>query len=296
MKDILLAIIVLIIFVAVFLSKGKTIAYQPLQPQTIFDVESSTISARQDKVVSFVPQVAGSQQALPTFNIYTELYVPEKFVANIVKTKSAADYILVNEQLLQQKVIFQPTITQVVGQQTQQITKTTQIVKSEKQSRNLRDKQQTEQKTNETTKKSEKSVQQKINVLNYQNIQNYVKQNPKTYFYPQLQTGKDVILSCASFTPYENKSAEGGSTSGRQGILKFSIENKQKSFFFINAVSIETQDGQKLPIQLFAEQFVPPEETMIGYIVFQAEPKKVYNLIVSSKNILKIQFSTPGGI
>jgi hypothetical protein len=189
----------------------------------------------------------------------------------------------VNEQLLQQKVIIQPTITQVVGQQTQQITKTTQVVKSEKQQII---KQQTEQKTNETTKKSDKSVQEKINVLNYQNIQNYVKQNPKTYFYPQLQTGKDVVLSCASFTPYENK----------QGILKFSIENKQKSFFFINAVSIETQDGQKLPIQLFAEQFVPPEETMIGYIVFQAEPKKVYNLVISSKNILKIQFSTPGGI
>ena len=129
-------------------------------------------------------------------------------------------------------------------------------------------------------------MQQKVNVLNYQNIQNYVKQNPKTYFYPQLQTGKDVILSCVSFTPYENK----------QGILKFSIENKQKSFFFINAVSIETQDGQKLPIQLFAEQFVPPEETMIGYIMFQAEPKKVYNLVISSKNTLKIQFSTPGGI
>jgi hypothetical protein len=300
MRDIILAIVILIIFVAVFLSKGKTIVYQPLQPQTIFDAESrnlrdesSTISVRQDKVVSFVPQVAGSQQTLPTFNIYTELYVPEKFVANVVKTKSTADYILVNEQLLQQKVIIQPTIPQVAGQQTKQITKTTQIVKSEKQSRKLQDKQQTQQITNETT---EKSVQQKINVLNYQNIQNYVKQNPKTYFYPQLQTGKDVILSCVSFTPFENKSAEGGSTSGRQGILKFSIENKQKSFFFINTVSIETQDGQKLPIQLFAEQFVPPEETMIGYIVFHAEPKKVYNLVISSKNILKIQFSTPGGI
>jgi len=314
MKDIVLAIVVLIIFVAVFLSKGKNPANlrdQPLQPQTIFDAESrnlrdesSTISVKQDKVVSFVPQVAGSQQTLPTFNIYTELYVPEKFVANVVKTKSTADYILVNEQLLQQKVIIQPTITQVAGQsrnmRDQQITKTTQVVKSEKQSRisrdNLQDKQQTQQKTNETTEKQEKSVQQKINVLNYQNIQNYVKQNPKTYFYPNLQTGKDVILSCISFTPYENKSAEGGSTSGRQGILKFSIENKQKSFFFINTVSIETQDGQKLPIQLFAEQFVPPEETMIGYIVFQAEPKKVYNLVISSKNTLKIQFSTPGGI
>ena len=289
MKDIVLAIVILIIFVAVFLSKGKTIVYQPLQPQTIFDVESSTISVKQDKVVSFDL----SQQTLPTFNIYTELYVPEKFVANVVKTKSTADYILVNEQLLQQKVIFQPTIPQVAEQsrnmRDQQITKTTQIVKSEKQSHNLQDKQQTQQKTNETTEKHEKSVQQKINVLNYQNIQNYVKQNPKTYFYPQLQTGKDVILSCISFTPYEN----------RQGILKFSIENKQKSFFFINAVSVETQDGQKLPIQLFAEQFVPPEETMIGYIVFivfQAEPKKVYNLVISSKNTLKIQFSIPGGI
>jgi hypothetical protein len=287
MKDILLAIVVLIIFVAVFLSKGKNIVYQPLQPQTIFDAESSTISARQDKVVSFVPQVAGSQQPLPNFKIYTELYVPEKFVANIVKTKSAADYILVNEQLLQQKVIFQPTITQQVAEkQTQQITNTTQIVKSEKQSRNLRDKQQTEQKTNETTKKSEKSVQQKINVLNYQNIQNYVKQNPKTYFYPNLQTGKDVVLSCVSFTPYENK----------QGILKFSIENKQKSFFFINSFSVETQDGQKLPIQVFAEQFVAPEESITGYIVFQVEPKKNYILTISAKNTLKIQFSTPGGI
>ena len=279
MKDILLAIIVLIIFVAVFLSKGKNIVYQPLQPQNIFDVESSTISTKQEKVVSF----DFSQQALPNFKIYTELYVPEKFVANIVKTKSAADYILVNEQLLQQKVIFQPTIT---TQQTQQITKTTQVVKSEKQSRNLQDKQQTQQKTNETTKKSEKSVQQKINVLNYQNIQNYVKQNSKTYFYPNLQTGKDVVLSCVSFTPYENK----------QGILKFSIENKQKSFFFINSFSVETQDGQKLPIQVFAEQFVAPEESITGYIVFQVEPKKNYILTISAKNMLKIQFSTPGGI
>ena len=125
MRDIILAIVILIIFVAVFLSKGKNIMYQPLQPQTIFDVESSTISTKQEKVVSF----DFSQQALPNFKIYTELYVPEKFVANIVKTKSTADYILVNEQLLQQKVIFQPTITQQLAEkQTQQITNTTQIV------------------------------------------------------------------------------------------------------------------------------------------------------------------------
>jgi len=264
MKDIILIIIILLIFIAVFSQKGKNIVYQPMQPQTIFDVESSTITTKQEKVVSY-----DFSQSLPHFKVYTELYVPEKFVANVVKTKSVADYILVNEQLLQQKVIFHPT-TQI-----SQISEKTQKVLSPKIDK--------EQKTN-TQPNLEK--QKSSLLLNYQNIQNFVKQNTKTYFYPQLQTGKDVILSCVSFTPYENG----------QGILKFTIENKQKSFFFINSVSVETQDGQKLPIQLFAEQFVAPEEIMTGYIIFQAEPKKVYTLTISSKNMLKIQFSTPGGI
>lgn len=276
MKDIVLLVILFLIFIFVFSSKGKNIVYQPLQPQTIFDVESSTIPVKKEKIVSFDL----SQQTLPTFKIYTELYVPEKFFANVVKTKSAADYILVNEQLLQQKVIFHTT--------SQPTTQQTTLVKTEK--------VQTQQKIKQTDKieKEQKTIsaagqtsQQKTSfVLNYQNIQNYVKQNPKTYFYPNLQTGKDVVLSCVSFTPYENK----------QGILKFTIENKQKSFFFINSISIETQDGQKLSAQVFSEQFVPPEETITGYIVFAVEPKKTYTLVVSSKYTLKIQFTTSGGI
>ena len=276
MKDIILLVILFLIFIFVFSSKGKNIVYQPLQPQTIFDVESSTIPVKQEKVISFDL----SQQTLPTFKIYTELYVPEKFFVNVVKTKSAADYILVNEQLLQQKVIFHTT--------SQPTTQQTTLVKTKK--------VQTQQKIKQTykTEKEQKTIsaagqtsQQKTSfVLNYQNIQNYVKQNPKTYFYPNLQTGKDVVLSCVSFTPYENK----------QGILKFAIENKQKSFFFINSISIETQDGQKLSAQVFSEQFVPPKENITGYIIFTVEPKKTYTLVICSNHTLKIQFSTPGGI
>jgi len=277
MKDIVLLVVLLLVFISVFFSKGKNILYQPLQPQTIFDVESSNIPSKQEKVVSFDL----SQTTLPNFKVYTELYVPEKFIANVVKTKSSADYILVNEQLLQQKVIFQPTAQQTITEGIQKVEKiqttqkTKQVAKIDK-----------EQKIKPTTEKKQIEKQKSSLVLNYQNIQNYVKQNPKTYFYPNLQTGKDVVLSCISFTPYENK----------QGILKFAIENKQKSFFFINSISVETQDGQKLPIQVFSEQFVPPQETITGYIVFAVEPKKTYTLVVSAKITLKIQFSTPGGI
>ena len=269
MKDIILAIVLFLIFIAVFLSKGKNIVYQPLQPQTIFDIETTTITTKQEKMLSF--DIA--QQTLPTYKIFTELYVPEKFIANVVKTKSAADYILVNEQLLQQKIIFKPT------------TPTETITKADTPQKQIEQKIIQKTKQTKEQKKQPKEIKTGF-VLNYQNIQNYVKQNPKTYFYPNLQTGKDVVLSCVSFTPYENQ----------QGILKFTIENKQKSFFFINAFYIETQNGQKLPIQVFSEQFVPPDETITGYIVFAVEPKKTYTLVVSSKNTLKIQFSTPGGI
>ncbi|MCS7228195.1 MAG: hypothetical protein NZ839_04450, partial [Endomicrobia bacterium] len=77
--------------------------------------------------------------------------------------------------------------------------------------------------------------------LNYVNVKDFVNKNQKTYFYPAVSVGKDVVVSVVSYTPY----------SAEEGILRFRISNNQKSFFFINLFQVETETNQKLPIKVF---------------------------------------------
>ncbi|MCX7642176.1 MAG: hypothetical protein N2Z20_06040 [Elusimicrobiales bacterium] len=95
--------------------------------------------------------------------------------------------------------------------------------------------------------------------------------------------GKDVVVSVVSYTPY----------SAEEGILRFRISNNQKSFFFINLFQVETETNQKLPIKVFSEQFVSPEQQIEGYILFPLVGKNYNFLISDGKNNYKLSFKIP---
>ncbi len=250
MRDIVIIILLVLIFFAVFSAKGKYITYKPIEPQTIFDIDQSsaaTTGGQEQPVFSYTAE----KYDLPVYRIYSDIYLPDKFVGVLTKVKSQADYIIVTEKILEQKLVFvsQPQVAQ--PQKVALLPKLT-----------TKDLRQLSVTTTEST--TNKKVAQPPQValspeegLNYLAVKEFVNKSQKTYYYPGLSTGKDVVVSVVSYTPY----------SQNEGILKFKVVNNQKSFFFINVFQLET-DGQKLPIKVFSEQFVPPEQQIEGYILF----------------------------
>ncbi|MCS7227892.1 MAG: hypothetical protein NZ839_02885, partial [Endomicrobia bacterium] len=217
MKDIILIAVLMFLYIIVFSMKGNYITYKPLQPQTIFDFETQQNTSFSEKpLFSYLSQ----QVDLPTYKIYSELYLPEKFIAELTKAKSQADYILVSEKILEQKFVF---------------VKQTQLSHSEQRAQHKILSKNTTKKETKEAKNVEKieveletqtiqNIPESTKELNYVRIKNFVSKNQKTYFYPAVSVGKDVVVSIVSYTPY----------SAEEGILKFKITNNQKSFFFIN--------------------------------------------------------------
>ncbi len=267
MRDLIIIICVIILFLFVFTSKGKNVIYQPIQPQTIFDVEVSTMNITTEKKVA---TFEFSQANLPVYNVYSELYLPEKFIANVTQSKSQADYIIVNQKLLDQKFVFLKEEKPKQIQQTEPVK--TEIIKKKT-------------KEEKETKETEFKQIPKQEELNFQNIKIYVNKNTKTYFYPTLSSGKDVIVSVVSYTPFEQQ----------QGILKIKIENNQESFFFISTFQIlSAVTNEKLPIKVFCEQFVSPASSIEGFILFPTTEKKfIFVLQDNTGKVFKLNFNIP---
>lgn len=275
MRDLIIIFVLLFIFVLVFSSKGKNILYKPIEPQTIYDAEVSSYTA-----VQTVFSVELSKSNLPTYNVYSELYLPERFVANVVKAKSQADYIILTSDLLERKFVFIPPQKQQYTD-----TSTTQVKTERKQIQKKDVKTKSEQAETQEEKQEAQHTQDTQYELNFRDIKEYVKKSLKTYFYPGLSTtNKDVIVSLISYTPYPDN----------QGVIKFKIENNQKSFFFINRIELHTK-SEKLPIKIFSEQFVNPTSELEGFVLFPVKlPEKEYNFLVSDgKNTYKLQFKIP---
>lgn len=273
MKDLIIIIIIVILYLLVFTSKGKNIVYQPLQPQTIFDIELSTINMKTEKnVASF----EFSQANLPVYNVYSELYLPEKFVAKLVQSKSAADYIVVNRELLEKKFVFVEKTH--AATKIQNVSKVLEVAKLS----NVEKKNDTNKTVTETAQ-AKSAQENKQTELSYYSIKKYVAGNPKTYFYPSLSTGKEIIVSVVSYTPYQ-----------QQDILKFKIKNNSNSFFFISNVNITTENNEKLPIKFFSEQFVSPDNELEGYILFPLISKKLIFILQDNTNkAFKLNFNVP---
>ena len=176
--------------------------------------------------------------------------------------------------MLEQKLVFLKEEKPKQIQQTEPAK--TEVVKK-------KTKEEKETKKIETEKIEVKKPKQEE--LNFQNIKYYVAKNPKTYFYPTLSSGKDVVVSVVSYTPFEQQ----------QGILKIKIENNQKSFFFVSTFQVlSATTNEKLPVKIFCEQFVPPSESIEGFILFPTTEKKfVFVLQDNTGKVFKLNFNIP---
>ncbi len=82
-------------------------------------------------------------------------------------------------------------------------------------------------------------------------LERHIKNSNSTYFFTDIQaTLKDVSVSLLSITPY-----------GDKDILKFSVRNDQKDFFFISNITIKKDDKIISP-ELFYEPLAKPGSEM----------------------------------
>jgi hypothetical protein len=83
-------------------------------------------------------------------------------------------------------------------------------------------------------------------------LERQIKNSNSTYFFSDLNSIiKDVAVTLVSITPYNDKE-----------ILKFSVKNNQKEFFFISNITIQKHDKMILP-ELYYDPLVHPNHEMI---------------------------------
>ncbi|MDI6640712.1 MAG: hypothetical protein QME68_00155 [Elusimicrobiota bacterium] len=271
-RDIFLIIFFVLCYYTLFVSKDIQTKYKPIKG-VIYDIEKST----GDTVYTTSKErVLIENDKMPTLTVYSELFLPDKFIAEKTQSKTAADYIVVSEKLLEKKFIFKTEVPvkipekEVKGQEKK---KPAQIRKIE---------QKKKKPEREDIKQEEKSL-----IFNFHTLQNLVEKIEKTYFYPNLKIQhSNIELRIISFTPYKDK-----------GILKLSLSNNSKQYFFIATVGVSKKDT-KIPADFFGAQFVAPDSSQILYLLIREMTVKkdlVLSLIESGgkERWLKIKFSLP---
>lgn len=246
-----------------FIPKDKEVSHKLLQG-SIYDIEKSTGFTS----IKTSDEVIFTDKKFPTLNVYSELSLPDTFIAKKVQVKTAADYILVSDKLLKRKYVFKPV---VVSQQKK---------KAAKQSKPSR-------KAKKVKPKEKTSPDKSLASLNYYTLKNIVKESEKTYFYTDVKTGlSHVELELVSFTPYKDK-----------GILKLSLNNNSKQYFFVATVNI-TKQNDKIPSDFFGTQFVAPNNSQVLYVLMRdlsIKKRLILNVIESGgrERWLKIKYSFP---
>lgn len=269
-RDLFFVVGLVFVYVYVFNQSSGFLGYIPLRPRTVYDIDISTttLTIKQD-TVSFE-----NKPGLPVFNIFTELNTPDKFVVEKVPSKTQADYILVTDKLLAEKIVFKPAPVIPPPVKTEPVKPASKPARQDK----------NKQKPTETKKETKQTKPEPV-VFSVPYLRELVKSNPKTYFYPGTQTGKDVVLSIVSSTKYEDKN-----------IIKFTVRNSQKSYFFIASISISDETGNLLPAETYHDKFVSQESIIEGFVVVQRTKKLSLKLTESGgkQKCLEISFSLPG--
>jgi len=271
-RDIFLIIFFVAVYYILFSTKNNTPKQYQYLKGIIYDIETSTESIK----YTTKEKVLIEDKKMPTLNIYSELPLPDSFIAKKTESKALADYLLVSEDTIKKMTLFKRTdFVFTVSTTSLQ----TQIVKK---------KQIITKPTKIEEEKKDKNLQEDSNILNYHTIKNIIQKSQRTYFYPNTKTSTSGIeLQLVSFTPYENK-----------GILKLSLTNNSKQYFFIATTNVTINNDEKISSDFFGQQFLGPQDTIDIYILLHNTSTRkdlIFNLIESGgqNRWLKIKFSLP---
>lgn len=267
-RDLVFVLGLVCVYIVVFNQSSEYLGYVPIRPKTVYDVDlASNTSVIQQDLVAFE-----DKKELPVFNIFTELNTPDKFVVEKVPSKTQADYILVTDKLLSEKILFKPVPVLPPAK--------IEPVKSTPKTTNRPVKE-----NNIEYKKETKISKPEPIIFSVPYLRELVRNNPKTYFYMGTQTGKEVVLSVVSSTRHEDKN-----------IIKFTVKNIQKSYFFIASVSVTGESSNLMPAEVYTDKFVSQESIIEGFIIVQRTKKLKLKITESGgkQRCLEVSFNLLG--
>jgi len=241
-----IVISVLLTLYLLFFIEPTGFVYTPIGSHTIFCTGTSTSTQVNPPEFSITPE----KTRLPEFNVYTSLPAPDKFIANVITSRTNADFILVTETMLAQQMVLPkqtnlPPDTQKKEQEVKPSAKPLLKILTQKPAKPV-----------EPPKPAPKTALPAP--LTSQSLARYLKDNDKTYFYNDLKSGKDILLSVISKTPFEDKT-----------IIKFRLSNPTPTYFFISSVSLADTAANPIPANMFVDTFVQPDSDCTGFAVLK---------------------------
>lgn len=242
-----------------------------------FTSTEPTVSARTTEIILFKEQTEREPaQNFPAFDIFSELALPDKFVASVVTSQANADFVLVSSVPLSG-----------AGRQPEaaKLKSTTSAKTHKKPTAPKKPKAPTPAKKKpalaSVVKKEQKEIQ-----YNYYILNNIVKDSSKTYFFPLTEQNlRNVIIRIHSVTPYQDKH-----------ILKFQIANAQREYFFIANLALY-EDLELTPAVFYNDPLVAPDQTMdcVALIPRTRQTQFTLKLIESGlrERMFALSFVTP---
>ena len=289
-SDIFIILMLTLLYFVVFGMRSNYVTYAPIKDiggQGV-NVSSSALSARLTAVAAFASNDTANSH-LPEFKIFSEYPLPERFIAKTVEISSLADYIVLTEAGLQDKLlsynnrkVVEAPKNENAGKDALEIfasTTTGRAAVSRAESKRRKD-----VKVLALPKKIVKA-DSKPDILTYPSIEKYVFASNKSYIYVSHSSGSDVILTIISATPFNDSV-----------IIRYSVDNLTKNYFFIDSTQLIDNTGSPVISQKFGEDFASPGHKETIYLLAKPNSKNLRLKITSSGGSVKwleIAFTLP---
>lgn len=249
------------ILFAFFTDKKESKTFESLEGVSFntFTSTQAIISERTTEVVLFQSSSVFAGQDLPAYKIFSDLTLPDKFIAKITEQRNDADYIIISTKAM---------TTNTAGRA------------KEKPKVKLKPIQA------KPAAASPTADEQKEVLYNFYVLNNIVKNSDKTYFFSgKEQNTRDVTVRVYSILPWQDKD-----------ILKFQVINSQKQYFFIADISL--YDGEQIiSAELYNDPLAAPDKILEGIMVIPRQKQKqlTFKLTESgvSNRLFSIIFNTP---
>ena len=226
--DIIIVIVLILVYVYVFSRKGPYVTSGHLtgivsSSATVSGIRFSSDTVKRSAESNLL--MAG----LPEFNVYSDNPLPERFVVNTVGVRSLADYIILTEKQLQNKLLTmnpqnKPSLNPGIAMSVKSSTGSISTPVREKKRVKIGKKTGKDDNTsgfinsivNAVTGKKE-TKEETETPSTYPGVAGYVLNSNRSYIYPSLTTGGDVIITVLSSTPYKDST-----------IIRYRIDNQSK--------------------------------------------------------------------
>jgi len=272
MKALIIYIITFFVLLFAFFTENKEETQFESLEGTFFNTFVSTqtlVSERTTEIVLFKNHTPQISSELPTYSIFGDLPLPDKFVGRVVDNKHDADYILIS------------TVSMPVTPPVSKREKTDKSKKGKQAKTVSPESKQQKPTLVSVVKKEEKEIS-----YNYYILNNIVKNSSKTYFFQDKeQTLRNVTVKIYSISPWQDKD-----------IIKFQITNAQREYFFIANLSLY-EDTELVTAEFYNESLIAPEKTLDGIVVVPRQQQKqlTLKLIESAdrEGSFAVAFDTP---